>query len=159
MRFFYPVDKRLETVYAKIEANDGVLTPELELELNCAEVDFDAQVSSHCSMVKNLELDAATAKAEAKRLSEVAKKLEERAKGHMSSIEKLLQGKDWQMGTHAIKWKTSEAIETELKPEELPECYRRVKYEADKRQMTVDIKAGAEIPGVILARQLYAFLK
>ena len=82
---------------------------------------------------------------EIKRLNAIKKEYKEETDRMKEWVNDLLDGEKIKDADVMVKYNTSKAIKLNVEPEDLPEEYQKVKVEADKRQLTADIKKGVDL--------------
>jgi outer membrane murein-binding lipoprotein Lpp len=136
---------------ALLEAG-GEVTPEVEQALAALGELEASKVDAYAFLVRNLEGYADRVRAEEQALAakrkaaeNSARRLKERLLGHLE-----LRGLDKLAGSiwTAARQANPASVEVLVPPEELPEAYRVVTVEANKRQLLADLKAGTPLPGV-----------
>lgn len=109
------------------------------------------KVENTIKVIRNLEGDNEAIDAEIKRLQKLKKSNTSKAQKLKTSIENSMKaiGKD-KIGTTLFKVsiRRSKAVEVDMVL--LPDQFKKVKYEADKRQIMTLLKSGQEIAGAEL---------
>ena len=122
----------LEKAQAGAEARVHML-----LNLGCMALEYQAETEAM--------------RAQAKRILDAAAKVEKKAAGIMAFLsDKLGIDEKLKDDRVSLSMRKSQAVafEADLKPEDLPIEYQRIKVEADKSGLTKALKGGQEIPGV-----------
>lgn len=142
--------------------NDGELTPELEKSLDDFLRSGKDKIEGGAMVMRGLELEAETCKAEARRLQERATSLENNAgrlkKLVLYALDGAFSGKV-KTALFTI-WGQTSAPTTNLDLEPgtelncLPERFVRVKYELAKDVVKDALKKGEEIPAEIIVTEL-----
>lgn len=142
MTTLYEIQKELSLILDELATcEDDARAEELMAQLDKLEGDKDKKLFGLISAYKNIRGDLEAHELEMLRL----KKAKERIEGSMERIENYLKatlgaGNKWSSGVHAISWRYSERCVPKVEPEALPECYQRVKLEANVSLMKEDLK-------------------
>lgn len=147
----YEIPAALRTLEDRIEENDGVLTPEMEAELDGLVEAFDSKVEYIAMLVREAQLEATKWKAEEDRVSARRRSLERRAEGLRRYIHTALEssGRAKVQGdklTVAVQKNGVPSVMIDGSPEHLPEEFRRVKIEPDTTAIRDAWKAGRVMP-------------
>lgn len=122
MANIYNIQQELLSIFNEIEENEGELTPELEEQLNITQVEFRDKIKSYSNVVKMLENDITSIKAEKDRLNDLQKSKEktiERLKKIMINAIELFGdttasgGKYIDYGTGKVSIRNTQAVEVE----------------------------------------------
>lgn len=147
MRRLYEIDAQLEDFEARLAEHDGNLTPEIEVEWEALIGEREDKWVAYIAMIRQMEAEAATHKAEADRLSR-ASATRSTAAGWLK--ERLVVSMDnagiTEARTPIGKLRVLEASQAPLivdvTPEELPPQYQRVRINADSAALRADMAAG-----------------
>ena len=136
---------------------DGELTASLELRLNCLEMDLGKKVDNTCRLIKMLDHQAASRRAEADRMRLLAHQDETRADAlrayliyHMQKLDKP------SLSTEYFKVRVCESppsVTFDGNPGELPEKFVVVKKEANKRHALELWNRGEQLPDGFTVKQ------
>ena len=141
---------------AAIDPETGELDADALASFEALQMARDEKVENIGCWIKNLASDAEALKAEAKAMTERAKRAERKADGLKRYLEAALHGEKFQSTRCAISWRRSTSVEVdEAEIPELPEQYvrRKVTVEADKTAIKDALKAGEVIEGCRLVEK------
>lgn len=154
----YDIVDQLAEIEAQLEENGGELTPEIETRLDSLEADFEAKVERICGWRANLVATAKAYQEEADRLAARAKTLARTADGLRRYLQvqleragrTKLEAGTWRL---AIQPNSQPSVIVTVEPDRLPECFRRVTVDVDRRSLLDAVKAGGNLPaGVVVTR-------
>jgi len=149
----YEINEELERlmikgceIYENIEDYSHSEVTEVSDQLLLLEIDRREKLINYARMIKNLKADAVAIKAE-------KDKLAAREKSIKSSLEWLTAvltsniepGEKIEDATCVISTRKSTRCEILCDPEQLPESYKVIKYEAMKSRIAKDLKDGATL--------------
>ena len=135
---------------AAIDPETGELDADALAAFEALQMERDEKVENIGCWIKNLASDAEALKAEAKAMTERAKRAERKADSLKRYLEAALHGEKFSSTRCAISWRHSTSVEVdEAEVPELPEQYvrRKVTVEADKTAIKDALKAGEVIEG------------
>jgi hypothetical protein len=135
----------------QIEEAEGVLTPELEAELDALGEEFDRKAEYIAMLVREAKLEAEKWKAEEERVANRRRSLERRAEGLTRYLHDQMtaMGKQKIEGgllTVGIQKNGSPGVMYEGDIMDLPEHFRRVKIEINAAAIREAAKAGEALP-------------
>lgn len=150
----YEISQEYLELAARIEENEGELTPELEEALAINEENHNAKIESYAAVIANYKAEAEACKAESKRLKEKADAALRHAETLKETIVRFLTVTDRrkvQAGNWSVSLRDSEAVSV-TDESLLPSDYWREKVErsVDKVAVKNAIKGGQVIPGAEL---------
>ena len=156
----YEIQTEYQILFDTLEQADG-LPPEQMAELmallDINEAEFRAKAEAYAATIRAKGARAEELRKEAKRLTDWAKTEEALADRLTDRImaAMLSQGvKKAETEHFRFGLRSSEAVEVEIDPSELPAAYRRMKFEADKQAIKAALERGEEIAGArLVARQ------
>jgi hypothetical protein len=147
----YEIPAALRTLEAQIEEAEGLLTPELEAQLDALSEEFESKAEYIAMLIREAKLEADKWRAEEERVSNRRRSLDRRAEGltrylhtHMTAM-----GKDkipGQLLTLALQRNSQPTVAFDREAHWLPEEYRRVKFEMDAKRLREDYEAGKPLP-------------
>ena len=152
----YEIPMALRQLETKIEEAEGLLTPELEAELDALGEEFDRKTEFVAMLIREAKLEAEKWKAEEDRVSSRRRSLERRAEGLTRYLHEQMtaMGRDKVPGdllTVAIQRNSQPTVSFDREPHWLPEEYRRVEFRMDAKRLREDYEAGKPLPeGVII---------
>lgn len=123
---------------------------------------LEIKADTWCWLIDELRANAATRKAHAKRLEELADEAEHRADILQSRLVLALQqinpdATGWELPEHKLTSRKSTAVELDpdLLPADLPEQFQRVRTSvtADRTALAAALKAGQSVPGAHLVER------
>ena len=141
---------------AAIDPETGELDADALAAFEALQMERDEKVENIGCWIKNLASDAEALKAEAKAMTERAKRAERKADSLKRYLEAALHGEKFSSTRCAISWRHSTSVEVdEAEVPELPEQYvrRKVTVEADKTAIKDALKAGEIIEGCRLVEK------
>ncbi|ORJ32074.1 hypothetical protein ATE37_01780 [Streptococcus oralis subsp. tigurinus] len=116
--------------------------------------DYENKVENYIKVMKNLEADIETRKAEITRLTEL-NKADEKKKKHMKdtlSASMILTGHE-RVDTPLFKVSFRKSQAVEVDETVLPEAYKVATWKPDKKRLKEDLKNGLEIVGASLVER------
>ena len=129
------------------------------------QMDRDAKLENIGLWIKDLKAEAAAIKAEIASQQERAKAAERKAERLEGYLEAVLAGNKFSTPRVSVSWRTSKAVVFE-DGDEAAFCAAHPEYtvtktevKPDKKAITADLKAGAEIPGAYLEERLNMSIK
>jgi hypothetical protein len=147
------------SVLSALEQSEGVIDESIDAQLDSLEGEVPAKLDALRWVAKAADADAAHLKAEAKGLlarakarENLARSIKDRAGALLLAFQEVT-GEDRVKSTGHSYWlQVSHSVEGPEAVEEWPEAYRRqvVKVSPDKTAAKAALKAGEEIPGVVL---------
>lgn len=136
---------------------------ELEAALMAEEGSRDAlnaKADAYCWVIAQIRGQAAWRREQADRLRELADADNIKADGLERTLIRVLtalqpDATGFELPEHRITSRKSQAVEVDLDPAELPECYQRIKTTtmADREALKRDLKAGFNVPGARLVER------
>jgi len=142
MATLYNIQKELSLILDELSiCEDDARAEELMAQLDRLEGDKDKKLFGLVSAFKNLRGDLEAFELEASRMKKAKESIEknmERIEGYLKAT--IGAGNKWQSGVHSIGWRYSERCVPKVDAEALPECYQRVKLEANVSLMKEDLK-------------------
>jgi hypothetical protein len=147
----YDIAREIEDAFI-CDEETGEIPPDAAKKLDGLEGAFELKAENIAKLICGVEAEAEAFKAEAERLQQRRKTLENRAewlKQYLADCMQLLGRPKVKAGVFALSLRTSERIDVP-NIDALPEQYRRTTttIEPDKRLIAQDRKGGATIPGV-----------
>jgi hypothetical protein len=147
----YEIPMALRQLESQIEEAEGLLTPELEAELDALGEEFDRKAEFIAMLVREAKLEADKWKAEEERVSARRRSLERRAEGLTRYLHEQMtaMGRDKIPGdllTVAIQKNGQPSVMYEGDPAALPASFQRVRIEMDGARVREAIKNGEELP-------------
>lgn len=148
----YEINQQQEELNALLEENCGELTPELEAALEMNMDNFQLKAESYVKAMKNY-------KAEADAISEEIKRLQDKKKVCETAVSRMKTALCESMGTFGLPkiqaglFKVSRTSNTSVKilnEDEIPEEYKKVKYEVSKTAIKNAINEGKTVAGAEL---------
>lgn len=142
-------------------ARDATLS-ELEAQLKTLEGTHHEKCLNLACLIKSVDAEAEAVKAEEVRLKARRQSCEKKAEWLKAYLANNMEpGVNLKDGRATISWRKSQAVEVDVKPEELPEGLRRVKtvVEADKEAIKAALAAGHEVPGCQLVQRFNLQIK
>lgn len=150
MKNLFNIDAELYEVYSEIENNGGEMTPELEAALEITEAERITKGEGYVYVMKQLRSQADLLRAEAKRLTDLAKQYENSAE---KLGDKLLQSviAHGQIKTAFVTISTRKSKSVSITDESLLEAdFWRIKAEPNKTAIKEAIEAGQEVAGALI---------
>lgn len=142
--------ERLIDDYNQCETDEG---REIVLQaLKNIEATRDEKLDACCKWLRSLEAEEEAVSREIASLQAKLFAAEKKKEAFKTYIAECLGvGERWENGVFKLSWRKSEAVRV-VDETKIPAAYMReiLKYEADKKQIKEDLKAGATIPGVEL---------
>ncbi len=158
----------MDTISALLD-NDEMEPTAKELALAGLRLELDKLAGTHAEkclnlacLIKNVEGESEMIAVEEKRLSSRRKAAERRAEWlRLYLAGNMEPGTNLKDARAVIGWRKSQAVEVEIKPEELPENLRRTKVivEADKAAIKINLEAGQAISGCKLVTRFNLQIK
>jgi hypothetical protein len=147
----YEIPAALRALEDKIEEAEGLLTPELEAELDGLTEEFDRKAEYIAMLIREAKLEAEKWRAEEDRVAARRRSLERRAEGLTRYVHEAMvaMGRDKIAGdllTVAIQRNGSASVGFEGDPMSLPEEFRRVQVSINGRALAEAYKAGQALP-------------
>jgi hypothetical protein len=147
----YEIPAALRALEDKIEEAEGLLTPELEAELDGLTEEFDRKAEYIAMLIREAKLEAEKWKAEEDRVAARRRSLERRAEGLTRYVHEAMtaMGKEKIEGdllTVAIQRNSMPTLMFEIDPMTLPEELCRVKVEINAAAIREAHKAGQTLP-------------
>jgi hypothetical protein len=147
----YEIPADLRQLETKIEDAEGLLTPELEAELDALGEEFDRKAEFVAMLIREAKLESDKWKAEEDRVSSRRRSLDRRAEGLTRYLHTQMtaMGKDKIPGdllTVAIQRNAQPTIAFEGDPATLPTRFRRFRIEVDTMEVKQALKEGQELP-------------
>jgi hypothetical protein len=147
----YEIPAALRQLENKIEEAEGLLTPELEAELDALGEEFDRKAEFVAMLIREAKLEADKWKAEEERVSSRRRSLDRRAEGLTRYLHEQMtaMGRDKIPGdllTVAIQRNSQPTVSFDREPHWLPEEYRRVEFRMDAKKIREDHEAGKPLP-------------
>lgn len=147
----YEIPVALRALEEKIEEAEGVLTPEMETELDGLAEEFERKAEYIAMLIREAKLEAEKWKAEEDRVAARRRSLARRAEGltrylhdAMSAMGKTkIKGELLSLG---IQKNGAASVVYEGDPAALPEQFRRVKIDMDSVAIREAAKAGEPLP-------------
>lgn len=168
----YEMTEGLAAVMDKIAAllDDTTMEPlskegalaDLQEELKKLEGTHADKCLNLACVIKNTDAEADAIKAEENRLTERRKAAERRAEWLRVYLAGNMEpGTNLKDARAVIGWRKSQAVEVEIKPEELPECLRRTvtTVSADKTAIKTSLEAGQVVDGCKLVTRFNIQIK
>lgn len=150
----YEINENYASIIAAVEEAEGELTPELEEQLAANGEDFRDKIENYLKAVRNYEADAEAFKAEAASFTAKAKRAAttvERLKQTVTAAMQLRGMDKERFGNFTASLRRSERVTVDDDLiQQLPDKYKRVKYEADKTALKEALKSGEEVEGAQL---------
>lgn len=155
----YEIDERIS---ALVDPETGEIADYEAFEQ--LQMDRDAKLENIGLWIKDLKAEAAAIKAEIASQQERAKAAERKAERLEGYLEAVLAGNKFSTPRVSVSWRTSKAVVFE--EDEAAFCAAHPEYtvtkteiKPDKKAITADLKAGAEIPGAYLEERLNMSIK
>jgi chromosome segregation ATPase len=147
----YEIPAALRALEAQIEEAEGVLTPELEAELEAVQGEFERKAEWIAMLIREAKLEAEKWKAEEERVQNRRRALERRAEHlnrylHMGMTAMDQDKVKGEMLTVSLQRNSQPTIAYEGSPDGLPDVYKRVRVEMDAQALREAYKAGQELP-------------
>lgn len=157
MANLFDINRELQDLWeAALDPETGELDEEKLAAFEALGMERDAKIENIGCWIKNLESDAEALKAEAKNMTERAKRAERKADSLKRYLTAALDGEKFNSTRCAISWRRSVSVEIdEAEIPELPEQYIRTKttVEPDKAAIKDALKAGEYIEGCRLVER------
>jgi len=150
MKNLFNIDADLFALYNEIENNGGEMTPELEAALEIVEAERMTKGEGYVYIMKQLRSQADLLRAEAKRLTELARQYENSAD---KLGDRLLQSviAHGQIKTAFVTISTRKSKSVSITDESLLEAeFLRIKCEPNKTAIKEAIEAGQEVAGALI---------
>jgi hypothetical protein len=147
----YEIPAALRTLEAQIEEAEGLLTPELEAQLDALSEEFESKAEYIGMLIREAKLEADKWRAEEERVSNRRRSLDRRAEGLTRYLHTQMtaMGKDkipGQLLTVALQRNSQPTIGFEGDPNELPARFRRFRVELNAMEVREALQAGQELP-------------
>jgi hypothetical protein len=147
----YQIPQALRALEEQIEEAEGVLTPEMEAELDALGEQFDKKAEYIAMLIREAKLQAEAWKAEEERVSTRRRTLERRAEHLTRYVHQAMtaagvtkiKGELLSLG---IQRNGQPSVSYEGDPSTLPPTFQRVRIEMDGTRVREAIKAGEELP-------------
>ena len=154
MGTLYDINENYAAIIAAVEEAEGELTPELEEQLAANGEDFREKIENYLMAVRNYAADVEAFKAEAVAFSAKAKRAAatvDRLKQTVTAAMQLRGMDKERFGNFTASLRRSERVTVDDDLiQQLPDKFKRVKYEADKTALKEALKAGEEVEGAQL---------
>lgn len=150
MKNLFNIDAELYEVYSEIENNGGEMTPELEAALEITEAERMTKGEGYVYVMKQLRSKADLLRAEAKRLTEIARQYESSAD---KLGDRLLQSviAHGQIKTAFVTISTRKSKSVSITDESLLEAdFWRIKAEPNKTAIKEALESGQEVQGALI---------
>ena len=150
MKNLFNIDAELYEVYSEIENNGGEMTPELEAALEITEAERMTKGEGYVYVMKQLRSKADLLRAEAKRLTEIARQYESSAD---KLGDRLLQSviAHGQIKTAFVTISTRKSKSVSITDESLLEAdFWRIKAEPNKTAIKEALESGQEVAGALI---------
>lgn len=151
----YKITQHHRELLARIEANDGELTPELDSELRASIKNTAQQLSSAAYIHKTLLDEATTIDAEIKRLSGWKQRLANSAESIKNYIDTAMVANgltEVKNDNIKLSYRKSTAVEI-FDPERIPEQYTVTSVTISKTAIAAALKAGELVAGAELVER------
>ena len=147
----YEMPAAMRALEDKIEQAEGVLTPELEAELDALGEEFDRKAEYIAMLIREAKLEAEKWRIEEERVSARRMSLERRAQSLTAYVHSQMQAMgrqkvDGKLLSVSLQQNSTPSIVYEQLPADLPERYKRVRVEVNGRAIIDAYKAGQPIP-------------
>lgn len=159
-RLYTLVDEILRLQHAAYDATDEEFE-QLKEQFGSTKMALNDKLDNIGRLMREMEESEEMLKREEERLYKRRKALTGRRESLLGYVRVCLgQGNNYKTPLFSWSWRKSEAVEID-DPAKVPAAYRREKitYEPDKRQLSDDLKCGAEIPGARLIERFNLSLK
>ncbi|HMS90632.1 MAG TPA: siphovirus Gp157 family protein [Candidatus Absconditabacterales bacterium] len=162
MANLYEISKALEEVYLMVD-EDGVFLPEVEEKLQELQMTEIEKFENLGKLLRNIQSDIEAFRSEVKRLSEIARVLENKENRIRNWLKFVLESKNSKTvkaGIFTFSLRAFESVHIEEGSEEkMDEKYLRIKKEANKTEIENDLKLGVDIPGASLVTSNSVIIK
>lgn len=151
----YKITQNHRELLARIEANDGELTPELDSELRASINNTAQQLSSAAYMHKTLLDEASVIDAEIKRLSGWKQRLSNSAESIKNYIDTAMVANgltELKNDNIRLSYRKSTAVEI-IDPERIPSQYTVTSVTISKTAIAAALKAGEHVAGAELVER------
>lgn len=159
----YDINTDYLRIIEAVEEAEGELTPELQEQLAANGEDFRDKIENYLKAVKNYEADAEAYKAEAASFFAKAKQaaaIVERLKQTVTAAMQLRGMEKERFGNFIASLRRSERVTVDDNLiQQLPDKYKRIKYEADKTALKEALKAGEQVDGAQLTTNYSLLIK
>lgn len=149
----YEIASKYERLIEEYNQSENDEKMELVLEeLKRVEDARDEKLNACCIWLRDLEITEEVISKEIALLQQKRFAAERRKEAFQQYLSECLGvGEKWSNGVFSLSWRKSEAVHV-IDENKIPAIYMReiLKYEANKKQIKEDLKAGATIPGVDL---------
>ncbi len=162
MANLYEISKALEEVYLMVD-EDWVFLPEVEEKLQELQMTEIEKFENLWKLLRNIQSDIEAFRSEVKRLSEIARVLENKENRIRNWLKFVLESKNsktvkaW-IFTFSLRAFESVHIE-EWSEEKMDEKYLRIKKEANKTEIENDLKLWVDIPWASLVTSNSVIIK
>lgn len=147
----YEINTDYLRIIEAVEEAEGVLTPELEEQLAANGEDFSNKIENYLKAVRNYEADAEAFKAESAAFAAKAKRAAatvERLKQTVTAAMQLRGMDKERFGNFTASLRRIERVQVDdTLIQQLPDNFKRIKYEADKTALKEALKAGEQVEG------------
>lgn len=154
MSKLYEINTDYLRIIEAVEEADGELTPELQEQLAANGEDFREKIENYLKAVRNYEADAEAFKAEAAAFAAKAKRAAatvDRLKQTVTAAMQLRGMDKERFGNFTASLRRSERVTVDDDLiQQLPDKFKRVKFEADKTALKEALKAGEQVEGAQL---------
>lgn len=151
MSKLYEINTGYLRIIEAVEEAEGELTPELQEQLAANGEDFRERIENYLKAVRNYEADAEAFKAEAAAFAVKAKRAAatvERLKQTVTAAMRLRGMDKERFGNFTASIRKSERVTVDDDLiQQLPDKFKRVKYEADKTALKEALKSGEQVEG------------
>ena len=158
----YEYDELIAEAYERaIDPETGEIIDDVAHELlGQLEAGRDEKIENTLLWYKSIKAEAEAVKAEAKKLTERAKALENRAENIKGFVQRHLYGEKFKTARCSVSYRETDSVEYSGDVEKLPEnCIRRTAPEVDKMELKKLLKAGKEIEGATLVKNVSMIVK
>lgn len=152
----YAIGSEFERILDLIDEAGGEITEHVSWVLDALELDEAAKVESYCKLIRTLEARAKMRRDEAKRLAESAasdERLTENLKNRLIAHLDRTHKTKTEAGVFTVRVQANSCPSVLATPpaEELPELYRVVKLDVNRKALAEAFKQGDTLPpGVIV---------
>lgn len=139
----------------KVQENEGELTRELLIEMECIEGEFDEKAEAYAVLIKTLNAEAEMLKTEQQRLYERQKQKEnlaERLKERLAESMRFFEKDKLETAKCKISFRASKAVEI-IDEALIPDEYFKVERKVIKTDIKTAIAEGKEVAGAVLVEK------
>lgn len=139
----------------KVQENEGELTRELLIELECIGGEFNEKAEAYAVLIKTLNAEAEMLKTEQQRLYERQKQKEnlaERLKERLAESMRFFEKNKLETAKCKISFRSSTAVEI-IDEAKLPDEYFKIERKPMKSEIKEALKAGMAIDGAVLVER------